>query len=475
MNRHRDTPVGRPWRRAFSRSRARSIACAAASAGAQAAPPAPAASLDAILKQVATYDGGIASDALWQMRDYVYARKDDAAGRAECEAKLLPFLKGPATPSGKMAASRLLRVIAATRPSRRLQAMLADPRYCRLRHLRAAAHARRRRRDRAGAVAEDGARRTEGGDRGRPRPAARRDGAAASGAHAQAIRRSPRRPRWRSGGSAGRPRRRRWHPPTRPHRAMPKRLLAASMLEAADGLLAAKETEAAGGLFATLAADRSLPAPMRRAALIGSISAAGPRAEALLVSMLGGDDAEGREAAIARIRDVIPPDGIGRICDLLPRLPEGAQIQVLAALSGYPAARVQARRAQRREERRAGRACGCDPDARVRRRRVDGALPGRDRGHRREGAGAGRGPERPRRHPGPGGRRRHRRVAGAAGVGRHRRRTAEGGRRPAHLPREASRLGLPGGVVAGRAHRRAEDAAGLSDPRPTRLPCWTGS
>ena len=61
---------------------------------------------------MATYDGGIASDTLWQLRDYVFARKDDAAGRAECEAKLLQFLKGPATPSGKMAATRLLRVIA---------------------------------------------------------------------------------------------------------------------------------------------------------------------------------------------------------------------------------------------------------------------------------------------------------------------------------------------------------------------------
>jgi len=41
------------------------IALAAGTAAAQTAPPA---SLDAILKQVATYDGGIASDALWQLR-----------------------------------------------------------------------------------------------------------------------------------------------------------------------------------------------------------------------------------------------------------------------------------------------------------------------------------------------------------------------------------------------------------------------
>ena len=315
------------------------ITCAAASAGAQVAPPAPAASLDAILKQVATYDGGIASDALWQMRDYVFARKDDAAGRAECEAKLLPFLKGPATPSGKLAVSRLLRVIAADTAVPALQAMLADPRtsdyaiYVLQPMPGAAAEAAlvqslktARGVQKAAIVAALGQRRATTAlpllepmlkDPTLAAPAAvaigRIGGPAASKALASAY-----------AAASG----------------DPKRLLAASMLEAADGLLAAKETEAAGGLFATLAADRSLPAPMRRAALIGSISAAGPRAEVLLVSMLGGDDAEGREAAIARIRDVVPPDGIGRICDLLPRLPEGAQIQVLAALSGFPAARV---------------------------------------------------------------------------------------------------------------------------------------
>jgi len=45
-------------------------------------------------------------------------------------------------------------------------------------------------------------------------------------------------------------------------------------------------------------------------------------------------------SAIARIGDLIPPDGIGPVCDLLPRLPETARIQVIAAVSRYPAGRV---------------------------------------------------------------------------------------------------------------------------------------
>ena len=58
--------------------------------GAQA--PVGAASIDGILKELSTYDGGIGSEAVWKLRDYVNARKDDAAGRAECEAKILQFL-----------------------------------------------------------------------------------------------------------------------------------------------------------------------------------------------------------------------------------------------------------------------------------------------------------------------------------------------------------------------------------------------
>ena len=77
---------------------------------------------------MALYDGGIESAAMWQLRDYVYARKDDAAGRAECEAKLLAFLKTPASPVARMAACRYLRLIAGDTAVPALQAMLTDER-----------------------------------------------------------------------------------------------------------------------------------------------------------------------------------------------------------------------------------------------------------------------------------------------------------------------------------------------------------
>jgi HEAT repeat protein len=329
--------------RSFTPRRILAAACIllaiATTAGAQKAMPVAPGSLDAILKQAAAYDGGIASDALWKLREYVYARRDDAAGRAECEATLLAFLKGSATPTAKMAATRLLRVIAGDTAIPSLAAMLSDP--------RSADYAIYVLQPMPGGTAEAAlvqALKTARGPvktavvvaLGQRRAASAlpllepmlRDPALAATA-AVAI--------GRIGGPAA-------------AKALAsayatasvesKRVLAASMLEAADGLLAVPDTEAARGVFDTLVADRSLPGPIRRAALIGNISAVGPRAASLLVVMLGGDDAEGRDAAVARIRDVIPPDGVGPVCELLPRLPESTEVQVLAALARYPAERV---------------------------------------------------------------------------------------------------------------------------------------
>jgi len=312
------------------------LATTTGAAGAQTAQPA---SLDAILTQLATWDGGIASEAVWQLHDYVFSRKGDEAGRAECEAKLLQFLKGPATRSAKMAATRLLRVIAGDTAIPALQVMAADPRLSdygiyvlqpmpgsAAENALVGALTAARGAQKAAIVAALGQRRASSAlpllepmlrDPALAAPAAvaigRIGGPAASAALASAY-----------GAAAGESR----------------RLLAASLLEAGDGLLAAKDSEAAAKIFGALAADRSLPAPMRTAAFIGDISAAGPRASAVLVTMLGGDDADARAAAIARIGDIIPPDGIGPVCDLLPRLPDAAQVQVLTAIARHPASRV---------------------------------------------------------------------------------------------------------------------------------------
>ncbi|MCX6575109.1 MAG: hypothetical protein NTV82_01815, partial [Candidatus Aminicenantes bacterium] len=67
--------------------------------------------LDDILKRLATYEGGLNSEAFWSLRNYVLANKDAPEARLACEEKLLAFLDSQATSVAKMAVCRQLRVI----------------------------------------------------------------------------------------------------------------------------------------------------------------------------------------------------------------------------------------------------------------------------------------------------------------------------------------------------------------------------
>jgi len=306
------------------------------------APPKPSApqaaaasSLDEILKQVALYDGGIDSAAMWKLRDYVYARKDDAAGRAECEAKLLAFLKTPASPVARMAASRYLRLIAGDTAVPALQAMLVDDKSADL-GLYALQGI-------AGAAAERALVQSLGVTIGATKVAVvaalgeRRSVAAVpalvpllqqpalSGAAAVAL--------GRIGGEA-----------------------AASALGAAYGgatgplkvtiagaLLEAASRFESGGqklpIYDRLASDAALPAAQRRAAFIGRIHSSDPRQA--VIAMLGGQDPLAQEAAIACVRFAFFPDTIGKLCATLPGLGDATRVQLIAALAGYPHAQVE--------------------------------------------------------------------------------------------------------------------------------------
>ncbi len=176
-----------------------------------------------------------------------------------------------------------------------LQAMLAGPATLGLRDLRAAADAGARRRNGARAVAEDRARRPEGGHRRGAGPAPRGERAAAARTDAP---RSGARPVGRRGDRqdrrdlARRPRSRR---PSAPRQATRSGSLAASHARGRRRPAGREGDRGGRGLFGTLAADRSLPAPMRTAAFIGTISAAGPRAPDALV-----EDARRRRRRLPR-------------------------------------------------------------------------------------------------------------------------------------------------------------------------------
>ena len=302
-------------------------------------PPAGAPAIDAILKTLATYDGGIDSAAVWKLRDYVYARKDNPAARAECEAKLLQFLKSPATPPAKMAAARHLRIIAGDSAVPALQAMLSDARLAdmalyalqqipggaadgaliqALKTLtgptRIATLAALGERKTAAAVPAIAALLQQ------PAvaiPAAAALGRIGNGAAAAAL--------------------------IAVLSAAPAALqpaIASSVLSCAETALAARDAAGALRLYEAVSVTAALPVSIQRAALAGRIAASGNTAAALVLDVLAGKDQGMYPVAIARVSDLFAPDAIGPVCALLPRLPERNQVQLLAVLSGYPGERV---------------------------------------------------------------------------------------------------------------------------------------
>lgn len=330
--------------RRFPAVRAAVLACAflaVAAAGVWAQAPAAAApaSLDAVLKALATHDGGIDSSAFWNLRDHVYARKDDPAGRAACEAALLAYLKTPATPPAKLAAARVLRVVAGDTAAPALGAMLRDVKTADLAMFvlerlpgpageKALVDALKPARGavKTGIVAALGERRSA---TALPalvpllaQPALAEAAAAAIGRIGGAGAVAALTPAL--GTATG---------PFKP-------AVAAALLAAVDGLVAAKDLDGAVQAYKRLSADRSLQEAVRAAAFVGEIDAAEEGAPGLLLTMLDSADPVEREAAVSRIGRAVPAAGIGAVCDRLPKLPDALQVQVLAALAGYPGDRV---------------------------------------------------------------------------------------------------------------------------------------
>ena len=311
---------------------AQAPAQAPAPAAAPAAPAAPA-SLDAILTQVALYDGGIESAALWQLRDYVHARKDDAAGRAECEAKLLAFLKTPASPVARMAACRYLRLIAGDTAVPALQTMLTDEKSADL-----ALYALQ---GISGGAAEKALLQSLATTVGPTKIAivvalGERRSAVAIPAIAPLLQQGALAPSaavalGRIGGEAAVAPLMIAFPGAAP--AL-KPVIAGALLEAAEGLQATKNAAAALRIYESLASDTALPAPQRRAAMSGRLVSVADVRRAVL-DLLASPDALAREAALSRVSVTFVPDSIGQVCAMLPKLSDGEQVVLIAALSGH--------------------------------------------------------------------------------------------------------------------------------------------
>jgi HEAT repeat protein len=297
------------------------------------------ATLDEILKLVATYDGGIKSDAAWHLHNYVYARKDDPAARLEIETKLLAFLKTPASPVARMDACRYLRLVAGDTALPALQAMLIDPKSADL-----ALYAIQ---GIPGAAAEKTLLQGLGVTTGDTKTAIvvalgeRRSGAAVT-AIVPLLKLPALAPTavvalGRIGGAAA---------VTPLKAALPtatpalKPVIAGALFEAAGAFVAAKDTASAAAIYEPLAADASLPVAQRRAALLGRIDTAGTGAKDLVLSMIGGTDVMAQMTAIPRVTTTFTADAVAPVCALVAKLADGPKIALISALSGYPSERV---------------------------------------------------------------------------------------------------------------------------------------
>jgi HEAT repeat protein len=297
--------------------------------------------LDEILKQIVTYNGGIDSAPFWKLRDYIYTRKDIPTERAECEAKLLQFLGTKATLSAKMAVCRHLRIIGSDKSVPVLQSLLqeretADMALYALTKIPGPAvdKALAQALDKTGGptriavIASLGQRRAVESLAGLAPLLRGRDGELA-GAAAQSI--------GAIGGEAASNALLAAYTGMRPDL---RPILAAAMLKCGQGLMAAKNERPAVFLYDKLLTDKDLPASIRRAAMIGKIASSGDQSGAILMEQLTGSDPVRQEAAIAKIRDVFKPEAIGPVAGALGSLPENAQVEVLAVLAGFPRERV---------------------------------------------------------------------------------------------------------------------------------------
>lgn len=293
-------------------------------------------SLGAILKDLQDYDFAAGVGAPLALRAYVLAHKDDPQARRETEEALLAFVQGSPAAGGLMAACRALSMIGGADSVPALAALALKPettdaaRYALERipggeadQALLTALDRARGNVKRGLVFSLGARRTEAAVPALTRLASGKDAALAADA-VQALGRigGPDAVRALTGlvGRSG--------PALR-------REAASALLAAAEGALESGDRAAAAAIYDKVFAS-SVPAVARQAAFKGRIGVAADPKKVILEA-LGGKDACLYAPALAAVPASFGPDEVGRVADLVNRLPAGPRIQFASLLAGYPA------------------------------------------------------------------------------------------------------------------------------------------
>jgi HEAT repeat protein len=316
------------------------ILAPAATARPQAATAPGSDSLDAILKDLASYKFDQGVGAPLRLRAFVFSHKDDPAAKRDCETKLLAFLQTGPAPGGTMAACRSLSLIGSAASVPVLGGMLlkpetTDPARYALERIpgeevdRALLNALGKAQGdikrgivstlgrRAAAAALPALEKIVGGND----PSLALDAVKALG---------------RIGTSDA----------ARVLTSYLSRAKGPQKGEAASALLlcagawrkAGKTAEAAAVYEKLLAAG--LPDVDRQAAFRGKLVAAGRDGQGLILKTLAGKDTALYVPAIAMIHMAFTGSEIGQVLPFMSKLPEDAQVQLTAVLAGYPAGTV---------------------------------------------------------------------------------------------------------------------------------------
>ncbi len=296
-------------------------------------------SLEAILKDLRTYDTSDVGPAM-RLRALVFSQKDNAGARRGIESALLEFIQGSPVPApaGVMAACRALGLIGGPDSVAVLAALVLEPgttdaaRYA-LERIpgveadealiaaldKAAAGVRR------GLVFSLGQRRAAAAVPALARLAGGKDAALA----ADAI---------KALGKVGGAEAVKTLTAALSKSATLKSEAASALLVAAEGSLAAGDKAAAAAIYDKVFAAKASP-PIRQAAFMGKIASGSDAREAILRALTG-KDAQLYGPALTMAPGSFGPGEIGRIADLMPRLPEAAKVQLTALLADYPAETV---------------------------------------------------------------------------------------------------------------------------------------
>jgi HEAT repeat protein len=302
-------------------------------------------SLDAILKELTSFEYSKNEDVLYRLREYVLTHKNSAESRAACEETLLGFLSSSANLDARLAVCRQLRLVGSDRSVPVLEEMLLTPETTDM--------ARYALEKIPGFSADqaliNALGKTQGGvkiglisslGRRQPPEAAKelrsllfdQDGAIASAA-ATALGRI---------GNA--------EATTIIAEAFDKAQgdnrvdIAFSLVQCAEKLLSGRNYDAAGQLFERILAPSPQPLPLvlRQTAMKGKLEAAErDKAAELILDILGRGPQDMQEPAISLTQKIFGESAIGPVCALLPKLPEASQIQLLAVLASYSRGAVQ--------------------------------------------------------------------------------------------------------------------------------------